>query len=249
MARIEGMTLARGNRGLLIIALLAGLIAAVLVFAALAQSDDGGSTTPSAVGATVKTVVAAQDIAAGTEITPEMLEVANWPEDLKVTDAFDNTTPVVGEVSRGAIAQGEALTPAKIGAGKEGDGLQYYVPAGMRAFALRIDAGTAVGGNLRPNDRVDVHAVFAATDATQGSIVVTVLQNVEVLALGDKRPPDDVKEQPGAGTVTLAVEPSQAPLLAGVQAEAKEVYLSLRSFGDENLVEPAPVDTSTLVPQ
>ena len=246
---MEGLTLARGNRGLLIIALLAGLIAAVLVFAALAQNDDGNSTPPGAAGATVKTVVAAQDIAAGTEITLEMLTIADWPEDLKVTGAFDNTTPVVGEVSREAIAEGEALTPSKLGPGKEGDGLQYYVPPGMRAFALLIDPGTAVGGNLRPNDRVDVHAVFAATDATQGSIVVTVLQNVEVLALDDKRPPEDVKEQPGAGTVTLAVEPSQALLLAGVQAEAKEVYLSLRSFGDENTVETAPVDTSTLVPQ
>lgn len=248
MARIEGMTLARGNRGLLIIALLAGLIAAVFVFAALAQSDDGGSTTPGPVGATVATVVAAQDIAAGTEITQEMLKVVNWPEDSKVTGAFDNTTPVVGEVSREAIAEGEVLTPARIGPGQEGDGLQYFLPPGKQAFALRIDEGTAVGGNLRPNDRVDVHAVFAGVDSTHRSIAVTVLQNVEVLALGDKRPPDDLKEQPGAGTVTLAVEPSQALLLAGVQAEAKEIYLSLRSFGDENVVEPAPVDTSTLVP-
>lgn len=249
MARIEGMTLARGNRGLLIIALLAGLIAAVLVFAALAQSDDGNSTTPSAEGPTVQTVVATQDIAVGTEITPEMVEVAPWPANLRVTGAFDNTAPVVGEVSREAIAEGEALTPSKIAPVKEGDGLQYYVPQGMRAFAVRIEAGTAVGGNLRPNDRVDVHAVFAGADSTQSSIVVTVLQNVEVLALADKRPPEDVKELPGATTVTLALEPSQVPLLAGVQSEAKAVYLSLRPFGDENPVEIAPVDTSTLVPQ
>lgn len=249
MARIEGMTLARGNRGLLIIALLAGLIAAVLVFAALAQSDDGGSTTPSAVGATVKTVVAAQDIAAGTEITPEMLKVANWPEDSKVTGAFENTTPVVGEVSREAIAEGEVLTPSRIGPGQEGDGLKYYLTNGQQAFALRIEEGTAVGGNLRPGDRVDVHAVFAGSDSTQRSIGVTVLQNVEILALADKRPPEDVKEQPGATTITLAVEPSQAPLLAAAQEEATKIYLSLRSFGDENVSDPAPVDTSTLVPQ
>ena len=76
MARMEGLTLARGNRGLLIIALLAGLIAAVLVFAALAQGDEGGTTTATTGGTTVATVVAAQDIAANTEITPEMVKVA-----------------------------------------------------------------------------------------------------------------------------------------------------------------------------
>ena len=249
MARIEGMTLARGNRGLLIIALLAGLVAAVLVFAALAQSDGGGSTTPGAAGATVPTVVAARDIPAGTKFTPEMVEVVNWPEGLKVTGAFDDTTPVVGEVSRQAIAEGEALTPSKIAPVKGGEGLTYDVPQGMQAFALPIEAGTAVGGNLRPGDRVDIHAVFAPIDATHRSVGVTILQNIEVLALADKRPPDDLKEQPAATTITLAVEPSQAPLLAAVQEEATSIYLSLRSFGDENVVDPAPVDTSTLVPQ
>jgi len=248
MARMEGLTLARGNRGLLIIALLAGLVAAVLVFAALAQSDDGGSTTPNVVGPTVKTVVAAQGIAAGTKITPEMLKVANWPEDLKVTGAFDDTAPVVGEVSREAIAEGEVITPSRIRPGVDGDGLKYYLTNGLQAFALRIEAGTAVGGNLRPGDRVDVHAVFAGSDSTQRSIAVTILQNVEILALADKRPPEDVNEQPGASTITLAVEPLQAPLLAAVQEEATKIYLSLRSFGDENMVDPAPVDTSTLVP-
>ena len=166
-----------------------------------------------------------------------------------MTGAFDNTTLVVGEVSREAIAKGEALTPSKIGPGKDGDGLQYSVPKGMQAVALRIEAGTAVGGNLRPNDRVDVHAVFAAAGQSQRMIAVTILQNVEVLALADKRPPDDVKEQPSATTITLAVEPSQAPLLAAAQADAEEIYISLRSFGDEDVVEPVTVDTSTVVPQ
>lgn len=245
---MEGLTLARGNRGLLLIALLAGLIAAVLVFAALAQSNDGGSTSADVTGPTVQTVVAAENIAAGAEITPEMLKVVGLSEDAKVTDAFDNTSSVVGQVSRETIAAGEQLTPAKIGLGKEGDGLKYYIPAGMQAFAFQIEPGTAVGGNLRPNDRVDVHAVFAATDSTQRPVAVTVLQNVEVLALSDKRPPEDVNEEPGASTITLAVDPSQVTLLAAVEAEATQVYLSLRSVGDENVVNPAPVDTSTLVP-
>lgn len=246
---MEGLTLTRGNRGLLLIALLAGLIAAVLVFAVLAQTNEQGGPTSGGTGATVATLVAAQDIEAGTIITAEMLRIVEWPENLRITGALSDSGVAVGQVTREAIARGEAVTADKIGTGKDGDGLQYYVPPGMQAFALRIEAGTAVGGNLRPNDRVDVHAVFESTDATQRSIAVTVLQNIEVLALSDKRPPDDVKEQPSATTVTLAIEPAQATLLAGVQAEAKEVSLSLRSFGDGTAVETAPVNTSDLVPE
>jgi Flp pilus assembly protein CpaB len=274
MARIEGMTLARGNRGLLIIALLAGLIAAVLVFAALAQSDDGGSTTPGAVGATVPTVVAAQDIDAGTKITPEMIEVANWPENLKVTGAFDNTTPVVGEVTNYVIREGEAITPSKIGAPVDGNdqSLTRVVPPGMRAVGLRVEEVTAVGGNLFPGDWVDVIAVFPE-DAGSPPHAVTVLQNVEILGVAqlteDPRPagnrdvdgdgvsdavisgqlPEDPKQQPSAATITLSLSPAQVQLLALVQEEATKVYTSLRPFGEQDPVDVGAVDISAVRPQ
>jgi pilus assembly protein CpaB len=253
------MTLARGNRGLLIIALLAGLIAAVLVFAALAQSDEGGTTTATTGGPTVTTIVATQDIDAGTTIKAEMVEPAEVPENLQVTGAFSETTPVVGETTRIAIAKGEAITPAKVGSRFEGgEGIGGVLADGQRGIALRVEEVTSVGGNLLPGDRVDVIAVFEVEGTTPKKVIAkTVLQNVEVISVAQEgqtplpagqrdadgdgvadvatsgQLPEDVKEQPGAATLTLALDPTEAQLLALVQETAVKVYTSLRPFGDQ----------------
>ena len=90
MARIQELTMARGNRALLLIALLAGLISAILVFVTLANSESEGGTsnTPASASAVV---VARQDIAAGTEITGQMVEVKQVPDSLLVPGAFAST--------------------------------------------------------------------------------------------------------------------------------------------------------------
>ena len=274
MARIEGMTLARGNRGLLIIALLAGLIAAVLVFAALAQSDDGGSTTDSTLGPTVETVVAAQDIDSGTTIKADMLEIANLPDEFQVAGAFSETNLVVGETTRVAIAKGEAITPAKVGSLFEGEGIGGVLASGQRGIGLRVEEVTSVGGNLLPGDRVDVIAVFEVEGTTPRKVIAkTVLQNVEVISVaqegqtplptgqrdadGDGTPdlatsgqlPEDVKEQPSAATLTLAIDPGSAQLLALVQETAIKVYASLRPFGDKDPLDVAPVELESILNQ
>ena len=53
--------------------------------------------------------------------------------------------------------------------------------------------------------------------------------------LGER--PEDVKPNPSARTVTLAVTPDQAQLLALVQSKGA-LALSLRSFGDRAPVAP-----------
>jgi Flp pilus assembly protein CpaB len=261
---MEGLTLARGNRGLLLIAMSAGLIAAILVFVGIAQRDSsGGSTESSTAVATIPTVVAAQTIAVGTEIKADMVRLAYLPEDVHVSGAFDDTALVVGEVTNVAIEENDQLTPAKVGPLVEGNGLSGVVPPRLRAVALRVEEVTAVGGNLLPGDRVDVIAVYETPERV---VSTTILQNIEVLSVaqeaqiplpagqadtdGDGTPdvstsgqlPEDVKEQPSATTVTLAVNPEQAQMLFYAQEEAIKVYTSLRSQGDQEPVELAPVD-------
>jgi pilus assembly protein CpaB len=267
---MEGLTLNRGNRGLLLIAMFAGLAAAVLVFVALAQGNGGDNTSTSTSAPAVKTVVAAQAIPAGTKITAAMVKVAEFPENVRVNGAFGDTVPVVGEVATFAIAEGEALTPAKIGRLREGNGLSEAIglgivlEPGMRAIAMRVEEVTAVGGNLIPGDRVDVVAVY---EMPGGAVVAqTILQNIEVLSVAQEalKPlpagqrdadgdrvndtvtsgvvSEDVKQNASAVTVTLAVSPEQAQMLAYAQEEANKVYTSLRSFGDQTPVDLPPID-------
>jgi len=274
MARIQGLTISRGNRGLLILALITGLVAAIVVFVALSQGGGGGDNAKpgSAVTTTSAVVVAKSDIAAGTEITADMVEVIEVPDSLLVRDAFTSTQLVVGEAARYPIAAGEQVTRARVGANAEGDGLAFVVPAGMRAIAVSVDEITGVGGLILPGDRADVIAVISdQAGADNPDRVVTVLQDVEVLAVAQSAQepvpaadeeaaaqaetdgasttsgqlPEDAEPQPSARTVTLALTPEQVQLLALVQEEGS-IYLSLRRFGDKAQPQLPVIDLSAI---
>jgi pilus assembly protein CpaB len=250
---------------LLLIALLAGLVSAILVFVTLAGSDsDGGNTSAPASASAV--VVAKEDIAAGDEITSQMVEVKQVPDSLLVPGAFASTSPVVGEAARFPIAKGDQLTPAKVGAAPEGDGLSFVVPKGMRGVAIEVREVTAVGGLVRAGDRVDVYAMFSGGEDSPNS-TYRVIQDVEVLSVAqlsleavpageeagntDTRLsgqlPEDQENTPSAATVTVAVEPAHVPLLVCVQedSDVEKVWLALRAFGE---APPAAGEAVTVPP-
>lgn len=272
MARIQELTLNGSNRALLLIALVAGLVAAGIVFVALNDSDDGGGGSAGA-GALSPVVVAAEDISVGATITADMVTVRELPEDLTIAGAFEATEPVVGNVARVAIARGEQINSAKIGVPVPDKGLAGVVPAGMRAVSLEVSEVTAVGGLLLPGDRVDVlgtYTIERAPGLAEDENILrteTILQNVEVLSVAQEkqeaagRPqageggaaadasgtsgqlPEDVEEQPGAGTITLALSLQDAERLANAQDHMDRVWLVLRPYGDSTIVDAPPHDT------
>lgn len=271
MARIQQLALPRSNRGLLALAVVAGLVAALLAFVILSQggSDDAVRTTaPEA--RTVKAVVAARNIPAGTEVTEEMLKVVEVPEDLLVRGAFATAAPLVGEITQVSIAQGEQITGAKIGPVVEGAGLSYVLPRGYRAIGVQVEELTAVGGHLLVGDHVDILATFQSRNAEGLTTVVTVLRDVEVLtvarqaqqplavssegegdaAAGDRltsgQVPDDTTTAPDARTITVAVTPAEALLLAYVHQEAAKIWTVLRPAGEDVSAEERAIDFPTL---
>ncbi len=267
MARMQGLSLAGGNRGLLIIAAIAGIAAAVLFIAAV-NSGGGGSST-SATSETAPVVVAATEISVGEEIRANMVEVKSVPNELVVTGAFPAVDTAVGQRARVPVAAGEQITPAKVGAPTEGAGLGYVLPPGKVAVGVEVSEATQAGGNLLPGDHIDLLATFQPTEAGAPVVVYTFLRDLEVLSVAQEAQeavtaapdapggtddaslttsgevPKDVKEQPSAVTVTVAVDPSQAQLVSCIQdhPNVSRVWLTLRAFG-----EPAPAEVMT-VPQ
>ena len=272
MARIQEMTMPGGNRTLLLIALIAGAVAAVIVFVAVTNGGDDESGTTPVTGNAVPALVATQSIKAGQEITAEMVEVRQVPADLQVSGVFEDSEPVVGEVSKISIASGEQITRAKIGIPVPDKGLPGVVPAGMRGVAVEVDEVTAVGGNLLPGDRVDIIAttrIDGAPGLAEGQYILrteTLLQNVEVVAVAQEaqKPsagtsttdeaeggttasgeiPDDVEEQPDAATLTLALSPEDTLLLISRQEYAIRIWAVVRAFGDDTIIEVAPTDVT-----
>jgi len=247
----------RANRLIFFGAVGMALLAAVLVFAALANFGGGDSGT--AIGDTVDVVVASEDIGAGREISADNTELASIPVNAMVDQAYTDAAAVVGTRALTPILRGDQLSPAKVvGEGKGDDGLGYVVPPNMRAMAVSVTEETSVGGLVLPGDRVDVIAVLDGTDANGADLTsgVLLLQNVEVLAVAQEtlRPVSRVDENgdpittdtadgaiaardnnadpdPGAASVTLSVLADDAALLAAAQEDGT-IYLSLRPVGD-----------------
>jgi pilus assembly protein CpaB len=251
----------RPGRSLLLLALLFAAVAAVLVFVALRQSNDNGNKETSATGDTAKVVVAAHDIAARTTLKADMLKLADVPKDSVLDGAFSNVDDLDGQITRYPLVSGEQVVSSKVGAQEKGTaGLSFVVPAGMRAFSIKVSEESGVGGLTLPGDLVDVIGIMKR-DIVGIDKAVTLVQSVEVLAvaqeaqqpipaarstgtptpsavsgtLGER--PKDAEPNPGARTVTLSVTPEQAQLLALVQAQG-DLALTLRSFGDKAPVAP-----------
>lgn len=223
MAKLQELKMSRsGNRALLLIAIVAGLIAAVLVF--LALQDNGDSSVAPITSTdieTVEVVVATGDIAAGTEITETMLEVVSFPVALQVKGALTDTELVVGEITNVAVIQGEQLTPGKFGLAVPDKGLSGVIPMGMRGVAVSVDEVTAVGGNLLPGDRVDIFAVIrieSGPGISEDQYILrteVVVQDVEILSVAQESQipvaqpaPAEDGEIPDAITYTSGAVPS-----------------------------------------
>lgn len=246
----------RPGSAFLLLAVLFAVVAAVLVFVALNQGDEDKE----AVAADTRTVViAAHDISQRTELDAAMLDLAEVPRDRVISGSFSEIEPLEGQFTRYPLLKGEQVVASKVGVQdvEEEGGLSFLLPAGTRAFSIRVSEESSVGGLILPGDLVDVIAIFAEGEVGVDK-AVTLVQNVEVLAvaqeaqqpipaaaptgtatppapsdmLGDR--PEDVGPNPGARTVTLAVTQEQAQLLALVQARG-ELALSLRSFGDRSI--------------
>jgi pilus assembly protein CpaB len=211
MARpLAGTAAGRTNRRLLLLALVAGVVAAILVYAALSR---GSESTGGAGGAAsmAPAVVAKQDIPARTKITTSMLEVRQMPTNDRSELAYTDLTQVVGRVSRYPIATSEQVLSTKVvaleGVAKTGDSLSYVIPEGRRGISIGVSEVVSSGGLVLPGDYVDIIGVFNVnfrdgeqerTEEKYFSRII--LQNIEVLAVAQTV----VDTPPEAGTTTGA---------------------------------------------
>lgn len=252
----------------LLFAVLMAVATGVVIFVAL--GDDGGEAAPATGIAAAEAdrdtrtvVTVATSVPAGTLITADMLEVRVLPVDSVTDGAFSDPAQVVGQYSRIPLFPGEQLLEAKVAdAAAAGERLRFVVPFGLRAMAIEVNKVVAVGGLIRPGDRVDVYAIEEVTsvDAVTGEIVrrgtrsTIIAQNIEVLAIEQallrvlpsennaERDPtgsgtllDQPEIQPTSSVVTLTVTPAEAARIL-IASEEGTIRLAARGFGDTAVV-------------
>ncbi|TAK74299.1 MAG: Flp pilus assembly protein CpaB [Dehalococcoidia bacterium] len=246
---------------LLMIATVLGIATTAAAFAWLSRA---GVAPEQEVAATQRgpvrpAVVVVADVPAGTQLTAKMLEVRDIPEVAYLPGTAAEIPSVVGRVTRYPLISGEQVGTHKLVAeGRTGEGLAFAVPPGMRAVSVSINEVRGAGGLIVPGDRVDVMvhtdyqrlfgpsavATIVASEEKKQPTVITVLQDVMVLAIGQVTTPpidgqsdaaalrpDEAAAQPKAASATLAVSATQAQALF-FAAQEGTIGLMLRPFGD-----------------
>ena len=196
---------------------------------------------------TVGVAVAVVDIPLGTTINSNQVGVSLWPKNLHPKDAFTTAVPVVGRIAMRDILRGEPVVESRLVPKDKSSGLlSLKVPAGMRAFTVKVNEVVGVGGFIVPDSRVDVVVTTAVSpERQQEQVAKTFLQNILVLAAGQVVEQKDNKPVT-VNTVTLAVTPDESEKLALASNDGK-IQLVMRNFADAQKVETHGSDKGRLL--
>lgn len=183
----------------------------------------------------MRSVLAAnKDLTAGKVLTADDLRAISWPSNQSLPGAFTQTPNIVGRVLLYPVSKGEPMLAKDLAAPGAGYGLTARVPGGLRAMTLRSDESTSVAGFLTPGSRVDVLVTYRSQRG-EGLFTSTVLQDVAVLAVGQKTDPDTQEKTTAADTVTVLVSPEDAQKLALAIGMGK-IAFALRNGADRAVI-------------
>lgn len=187
----------------LILAAILGLIAAKAGRDIIVKANSTGVTQ----GRFTKIVVSKADLSPGHALTQADLALASVSTESVPRTAFLNTADLEGRVVVQPMIKGQAILESFLAPNGAGAGMQGVIPAGMRAMTLEVNEVSSVGGLLAPGCRVDV-VITLQDDTTSQSIARTLVENVRVLAVGQRITPasqNDKDEPARAKSVTLLV--------------------------------------------
>jgi pilus assembly protein CpaB len=185
----------------------------------------------------VPVVVAATDIPEGTVVTFDMISQRQVPEQFVTSSVVkpDSANYVVNQKVLVPLQAGDLLLWSEFETTKAAEKLATKVPDGYRLFAVAAPRVAAAGGWIRPNDHVDVVAVFPSSK-TKEQVARTVLQGVTVFATGRITASTNVnlvsEDRREYEEVTLLVDPAQAEKLA-LFARIGALSLALRNPNDK----------------
>ncbi len=164
----------RGNRGLVIFALILVILAAFAGAAYLYLQRSGNTpseeveiTPETAPVETVDIVVAIQNVARGMQISVEDNAIAlqAWPTENLPYEYFTSLEEVDGKFARMEIPRGMPVLPDMVGRpggmlSVSGSAAALFEPDDRVAYAIPIDVQGAIGWAIEPGDRVDVLAAL-----------------------------------------------------------------------------------------
>jgi pilus assembly protein CpaB len=220
------------------VALALGALASFVVYRTL-QAKTASDNRPG-----VEAVVATDDLQVGAKIEDRDVKLVRFPEGSLPPNYIRSMSQVVGRGVILPISRGEFILPNKLAGENAGFGLPSLIPPGMRAVSVRVNEVVSVAGFVVPGTRVDV----LLTGTPQGGgepRTSTVLENIPVIATGQKL------ERNAGGTpqmtpvITLLVSPDDAQKLTLASTQGR-IQLALRNPLDTKQQDLSATNTGAL---
>ena len=186
---------------------------------------------------TVSVVVAKEQIQRGDTLQESLLEMKPWPKEFVPEGAMTTIEDAIGRTVWIPLVPNDPVVESKLATRDSGQGLASLIPPGMRAVTIQTsNIAMGVAGFIMPGNKVDVlwtASQISRGDDTGGGSTITLLQNIEVLAVDQRLgvPQDNKVDIRETRTVTLLATPTEAAKLDLAQNRGT-LRLSLRNPGD-----------------
>jgi pilus assembly protein CpaB len=192
-------------------------------------------------------VVAAVPLPLGTRLDSTNLRVIQWPANQNVVGMFSRVEDVANRAIITPLAENEPVIEGKLAPKESGAGLSATIPEGMRGVSVAVNEVVGVAGFVTPGTMVDVLVTgrVIGTQSGQGDITRTILENVRVLAAGQKIEQDREGKPQTVAVITLLVSPDDATKLTMAAMDGK-IQLALRNTIDTKKNDPATIQQSEL---
>ena len=203
---------------------------------------------------TVPVLIAKLEIPRGKLLAKEAVEVKEWPKELVPAGIMSNPVDAESRAALQTIQPGEPIFEVKLAARGAIGGMANLIPAGKRAYTVQTrTVASNVAGFVLPGNLVDVLLTFRGnvTDETGGGSTTTLLQAVEVMAVGNRT--EQVASTLGTvaneigiadvSSVTLLVTPEEVTRLELGQSLGI-LALTLRNPNDQAEVKTDPATMS-----
>ena len=190
---------------------------------------------------TAKVAVAQVDISLGARITPEMIQMVDWPTSVQPPGAIKEAKLLDTRVARSSILRGEPILESKLAPPGTQGGLSAVVAEGKRAMTVRVNDVVGVAGFALPGNYVDILVNTqeeGQRNATKDpNISKIVLERILVLAVAQEANRDETKPKV-VNAVTLELTPEQVEKL-DLARSVGTLSLVLR-----NQIDPDPSKTA-----
>jgi len=221
------------------VAIALGAFVSFVVYRNLLRANTGADTRPG-----MDVVVAAEDLQVGAKIEDRDVKLVHFPIEALPAHCYRLMSQVVGRGVVLPISQGDFVLPSKLAGENAGFGLPSLIPPGMRAVSVRVNEVVSVAGFVVSGTRVDVLLTGNPAGGTEQQ-TSTVLENVAVIASGQKLERTAGGDPQMTPVITLLVSPDDAQKLTLASTQGR-IQLALRNPLDTQQHDMGSVNTGAL---